>query len=41
MTDKDVSRVDVIVEGVRLPSGATTTRGERPDELWAGIITTD
>lgn len=41
MTDKSVSRVDVIVEGVRLPTGGTSTTGDRPDDLWAGIVTTD
>ncbi len=42
MTDKGVSRVDVIVEGVRLPSnGSATTNGDRPDDLWAGIVTSD
>jgi uncharacterized alkaline shock family protein YloU len=41
MTDKNVSRVDVIVEGVRLPTSGTATSGDRPDELWAGIVTTD
>jgi uncharacterized alkaline shock family protein YloU len=41
MTDKGVSRVDVIVEGVRLPTPGSTTNGDRPDDLWAGIVTTD
>jgi len=41
MTDKGVARVDVIVEGVRLPTSGSSTGGERPDDLWAGIVTTD
>lgn len=39
MTDKGVGRVDVIVEGVRLPSAGSSTGGDRPDDLWAGIST--
>ncbi|MFT3784032.1 MAG: Asp23/Gls24 family envelope stress response protein [Nibricoccus sp.] len=39
MTDKGVSRVDVIVEGVRLPSSGSSTSGDRSDDLWAGIST--
>jgi uncharacterized alkaline shock family protein YloU len=41
MTDKSVSRVDVIVEGVRLPTAGSSTTGDRPDDLWTGIMTTD
>jgi hypothetical protein len=41
MTDKGVARVDVIVEGVRLPTTGSSTGGDRPDDLWAGIVTTD
>ena len=41
MTDKGVSRVDVIVEGVRLPATGSSTSGDRPEDLWAGIVTTD
>jgi uncharacterized alkaline shock family protein YloU len=41
MTDKGVARVDVIVEGVRLPTSGSSTGGDRPDDLWAGIVTTD
>lgn len=41
MTDKNVARVDVVVEGVRLPGSGSSTGGDRPDDLWAGITTTD
>jgi len=41
MTDKGIARVDVIVEGVRLPTAGTSTGGDRSDDLWAGIVTTD
>jgi uncharacterized alkaline shock family protein YloU len=41
MTDKAVARVDVIVEGVRLPGSGSSTGADRPDDLWAGITTTD
>ena len=33
MTGKDVRQVDVIIEGVRLPCDATTTR-DRQDDTW-------
>ena len=33
MTGKDVRQVDVIIEGVRLPGDATTTR-DRQDDTW-------
>lgn len=36
MTGKGVSRVDVIVEGVRLPSD-TTAGADKPEELWPEI----
>ncbi len=36
MTGKGVSRVDVVVEGVRLPTDLPRA-GERPDELWPEI----
>lgn len=36
MTGKGVSRVDVIVEGVRLPSD-TTVGADKPEELWPEI----
>ena len=39
MTDKGVSRVDVVVEGVRLPTGTSTN--DRSDDLWPDVITTD
>ena len=39
MTDKGVARVDVIVEGVRLPNSGSSTGADRPDDLWAGITT--
>lgn len=41
MTDKSVAKVDVVVEGVRLASAGSSTAGDRPDDLWAGITTTD
>lgn len=41
MTDKNVARVDVIVEGVRLPGNGSSTTGDRPDDLWVGITTND
>lgn len=41
MTDKNVSRVDVIVEGVRMATSGSSTTGDRPDDLWAGITTSD
>ena len=41
MTDKSVARVDVVVEGVRMPVAGSSTAGDRPDDLWAGIETTD
>lgn len=41
MTDKSVARVDVVVEGVRLPGNGSSTAGDRPDDLWAGIETSD
>jgi len=41
MTDKGMSRVDVIVEGVRLPSTTTAATGDRPDDLWPDIVTSD
>lgn len=40
MTGKGVSRVDVIVEGVRLPTDATVA-GEKPDDLWPDIVSSD
>ena len=40
MTGKGVSRVDVIVEGVRLPSDAPAP-GEKSDELWPDYVATD
>ena len=39
MTGKDVTRVDVIVEGVRLPTDTDTT--DKPDELWPEIPAPD
>lgn len=36
MTGKGVSRVDVIVEGVRLPSD-TTVGADKPEDLWPEI----
>lgn len=39
MTDKGVARIDVIVEGVRLPASGSSTGGDRPDDLWADITT--
>lgn len=40
MTGKGVSRVDVIVEGVRLPADAAP-RGDKPDDLWPDIVASD
>lgn len=40
MTGKGVSRVDVIVEGVRLPTDAPSP-GEKPDDLWPDIVASD
>jgi uncharacterized alkaline shock family protein YloU len=40
MTGKGVSRVDVIVEGVRLPSD-TATGGDKPEDLWPDIVSSD
>ena len=39
MTGKNVSRVDVIVEGVRLPSD--NANPEKPDELWPDVVVTE
>lgn len=39
MTGKNVTRVDVVIEGVRLPGQASTT--ERGDELWPDSPATD
>jgi uncharacterized alkaline shock family protein YloU len=41
MTGKGVSRVDVIVEGVRLPSDTLPGGGDKPDDLWPDIVATD
>ena len=42
MTGKDVSRVDVIIEGVRLPTEAGVgLQSEKSDELWPEIPATD
>lgn len=40
MTGKGVSRVDVVIEGVRLPSD-TPVRGDKPEDLWPDIVATD
>ncbi len=40
MTGKNVSRVDVIIEGVRLPTDLTTGR-DKADDLWPEATTTD
>jgi uncharacterized alkaline shock family protein YloU len=40
MTGKNVSHVDVIVEGVRLPSG-TARSDDHSDDLWPDIQATD
>jgi uncharacterized alkaline shock family protein YloU len=41
MTGKGVSRVDVIVEGVRLPAEQTPPGSDRPEDLWPDVIATD
>lgn len=40
MTGKGVSRVDVIVEGVRLPSDAPSGL-DKPEELWPDVSSSD
>ncbi|MBI5381546.1 MAG: Asp23/Gls24 family envelope stress response protein [Opitutae bacterium] len=40
MTGKDVSRVDVIIEGVRLPVSPRNP-SDKPEELWPEIPATD
>ena len=40
MTGKGVSRVDVIVEGVRLPNDNPANK-DRPEDLWPDVIATD
>ena len=40
MTGKGVSRVDVVVEGVRLP-GDTPSATDKPDELWPDLASSD
>ena len=42
MTGKEVSKVDVIIEGVRLPTAAGTGGpSDKADELWPEIPATD
>ncbi|HTZ19641.1 MAG TPA: Asp23/Gls24 family envelope stress response protein [Opitutaceae bacterium] len=42
MTGKEVSKVDVIIEGVRLPAAAGAGgQGDKADELWPEIPATD
>jgi uncharacterized alkaline shock family protein YloU len=42
MTGKEVSKVDVIIEGVRLPTAAGAGgQSDRSDELWPEIPVTD
>jgi uncharacterized alkaline shock family protein YloU len=38
MTGKDVSKVDVVIEGVRLPSAG---QADKPDEMWPDAPATD
>lgn len=40
MTGKGVSRVDVVVEGVRLPAD-TNAGADKPDDLWPDLVTSD
>lgn len=40
MTGKGVSRVDVIVEGVRLPADASVST-DKPDDLWPDVGSSD
>jgi uncharacterized alkaline shock family protein YloU len=40
MTGKGVKRVDVIIEGVRLPAD-TPSGGDKPDELWPDVAASD
>jgi uncharacterized alkaline shock family protein YloU len=40
MTGKGVTRVDVVVEGVRLPSD-TLAGADKPDELWPEVSASD
>jgi uncharacterized alkaline shock family protein YloU len=40
MTGKDVSRVDVVVEGVRLPTD-TLAGADKPDDLWPEVSASD
>jgi uncharacterized alkaline shock family protein YloU len=40
MTGKGVARVDVVVEGVRLPSDLLRG-GDKPDDLWPDLPSTD
>ena len=40
MTGKDVSRVDVVVEGVRLPTD-NLAGADRPDDLWPDVAASD
>ena len=41
MTGKDVRKVDVIIEGVRLPGSAGNTEREKSDDGWPDISATD
>ncbi len=40
MTGKSVARVDVIVEGVRLPNDSPST-ADKPEDLWPDIMASD
>jgi uncharacterized alkaline shock family protein YloU len=41
MTGKDVRKVDVIVEGVRLPGSPTQAERDKSDDAWPEIAATD
>lgn len=41
MTGKGVSKVDVIIEGVRLPPDAVVAPADKADDLWPDLPATD
>ena len=41
MTGKDVRKVDVIIEGVRLPGSSGNTARDKSDDTWPDISATD
>lgn len=41
MTGKNVSKVDVIIEGVRLPDDTSAASHDKNDDLWPEILSSD